>query len=667
MRTEKFLRKSKVIPFLTSLQIDRQVNFNNLISKAKLLKLDGIELVQWDEEVWEITGGRLLQQSGRNSLSITMNFSYPPKLGGERIGGDWEQLAKALFLLRLHSKQQNLSNQRGFIAVIGYIAYSVNQRKASIYDITREDLDRACDEISKDYSESFAYNLHKFTAEFAGHLDANGLCKNVLNYKYSKQKRPESANSIGTKRLDDPDTLVTKERVLAPVVFKVLGQLYQNVPKNHKYRFYILLLTFFACSGRRFSELSLLPNQEIQIDKDGVSYLEYFPRKVSKGNTFTPKRKLYLPSQTLPLIKDIIFEIQSLTKNCRETAFEMHRSQTVDLRFLENCPERIYKEDLIKLSINPKILDSTTRLSKEGFVFPDHEKLTVQGIKPTYPIRYTSVDGLKQYCSHNFNPKSLNAIHTDQFGKKYFLHDLMFLRYYTMSGGQSEAYWLPVECTHSMLTTFLRYIDDLVEEYIGLENMPEFTTHDFRHTLNTMLDEGGLSDLLQTEWFSRSDPKDTKAYQHTSPEKKALIIREQLKNGEAGGMLAEQIFSLPIGIQDAVLKARVQAVHDVGTGLCIHNFSQLPCERHLQCSADCKDYVWVKDDKQRLEEQKRILAMTVQAQETVRQQKQSKRVKKSLDWELHNEKKINVLTKQLKENGVVEFDPKAYLKEMLDA
>lgn len=664
MSPEKVLRKSKVIPFLPSLQVDRQANFNSLIAKAKLLKLDGFELIQLDDEVWTITRGRLLQQSGRNSLSVTINFSYSPKLGGERIGGDWEQLAKALFLLRLHSKQQNLSNQRGFIAAVGYIAYFANQRKVSIYNITREDLDRACNKISKDYSESAAYNYHKLVAEFTGHLDVNGLCKNFLNYKYSKQKRPDSANAVGTKRLDDPDTLITNEKVLTPVVFKVLGQLYQNVPKDHKYRFYILLLTFFACTGRRFSELSLLPNQECQTDKDGVAYLEYFPRKFSKGNSFTPKRKLFVPSQTLVILKDVISEIRALTEKCRESALEMHRCQTVDTRFLKNCPEKIYKEDLKELNINPKILDSGSRLNKDGFVFRDHAKLTAAGQKPLHPICYTTREGLKLYCEYNFNPKSLSPIHIDQFGKKYFLHDLMFLRYYTMSSGKSEAYWLPVECTHSMLTTFLRYIDDLVAQYGGLEDIPEFTTHDFRHTLNTMLDEGGLSDLLQTEWFGRSDPKDTKAYQHTSPEKKALMIREQLKNGEAKGILAEQIFNLPINIQDAVLAARVQAVHDVGTGLCIHNFSQLPCERHLQCSAECKDYVWVKDDKQRLDEQKRILAITVQAQEAVQQQKQSNRVKKSLDWELHNNKKINVLSKQLKDNGVIEFDPKAYLGEL---
>lgn len=71
-----------------------------------------------------------------------------------------------------------------------------------------------------------------------------------------------------------------------------------------------------------------------------------------------------------------------------------------------------------------------------------------------------------------------------------------------------------------------------------------------------------------------------------------------------------------------------------------------------------------KDDKKRLDEQKRILAMTVHAQEVVQQQMQSTRIKKSVDWDLHNKKKINVLTEQLQDSGVVEFDPKAYLEEI---
>lgn len=56
------------------------------------------------------------------------------------------------------------------------------------------------------------------------------------------------------------------------------------------------------------------------------------------------------------------------------------------------------------------------------------------------------------------------------------------------------------------------------------------------------------------------------------------MLREDIKKGLVGGLVAEQIKVVPIEIQDAILKARIQAVHDVGTGICIHNFSQTPCE-----------------------------------------------------------------------------------------
>tara|TARA_Y100001934_G_C12387011_1_gene796954 strand:+ start:9325 stop:9981 length:657 start_codon:yes stop_codon:yes gene_type:complete len=215
-----------------------------------------------------------------------------------------------------------------------------------------------------------------------------------------------------------------------------------------------------------------------------------------------------------------------------------------------------------------------------------------------------------------------------------------------------------------MFTTFMRYFPALAQEYASASINVDFTSHHFRHTLNTLLDEGGLSDLLQTEWFGRTSPQDTKAYQHTSREKRALMLREDIKKGLLGGQLAEQIKFVPIEIQDAILKARVQAVHDVGTGICVHNFSQTPCERHLQCSADCKDYVWAKDDKGRLDEQKRQLALTALARETAEAQNKTQKPKKSADWLAHNDKKLTTLSKQLQDNGVQHFNPKEYLREV---
>lgn len=214
------------------------------------------------------------------------------------------------------------------------------------------------------------------------------------------------------------------------------------------------------------------------------------------------------------------------------------------------------------------------------------------------------------------------------------------------------------------MATFLRYFHDLAAQYASSTSENNFNSHHFRHTLNTLLDEGGLSDLLQTEWFGRKNPRDTKAYQHTSREKRALMLREDIKKGHVGGQIVDKLKSIPITVQDAFLKARINAVHDVGAGICVHNFVQTPCERHLQCSADCKDYVWVKDDKGRVEDLKRQYSMTVVARETVEKKSLEKNAKKSADWLLHNDKKLATLTQQLADNNISEFDPQQYLEEL---
>ncbi len=659
-------RKNKVIAFIDRLGLDRTENYNALLKKAKALKLEGFDDVNWKNPAWSITGGRLVKLTGKNNSISTFNFLYSPSLGHGAFTGDWDGLAKALFILRFHRKNQAAPNQRNFITALGYIGYSANLLKQNVQTLTPEALDQACRLISKHYSEGVAYNLHKAVGEIAGHCDANKLSRIRFKYKYAKMKRPDNTGGIQYQRLDDPAVLDTKgDKLIDPLVFKILGELHQNVPKDHKYRFYVQLLTLLVCLGRRFSEISLLPYQKMEKDFDGNSYLIYFPRKATQGDTFTPSRKLYPLSEVIPIITDVIDELNELCMPARETAIEMHRSSSADIRFLADVDDdkRLYKEELEELKISPTVLSSTGWIRKNSIVFKDNNKLSKQGRKPANPFVFTNKSGVADYCNKDFQQYYIDHIHIDQFGEKYYLKDLMLVRHQGLSSG-SYSHWISTQCTHSMLTTFLRYFPDLAKEFASSSIEVDFTSHGFRHTMNTLLDEGGLSDLLQTEWFGRSNPRDTKAYQHTSRGKRALMLREDIKKGRAGGKLAETVQNLPIDTQEAVLKARVQAVHDVGPGVCVHNFSQTPCERHLQCSAECDDYVWAKDDKARIPDQKRQLALTMLAKETSEKQLKSKKPKKSSDWIAHNNKKINTLTAQLKDNGVVDFDPVEYLKEI---
>jgi hypothetical protein len=659
-------RKAKVIPFLDRLEHDRNENLKSLIGKAKLMKQEGFESIIWDDPKWNINAGRLINLTSKNTKSASFNFSLSPKLGYESLTSCWEQVAKALFVLRFHRKHQSTPNQRNFITAVGYVSFAAKQLGQELVRLTPEALDNASDLVSMHYSETTAYNLHKHIAEFAAHCDSNGLCCVLLRYKYAKMRRPSSAGGINYKRLDDPETQETKsDKLIDPSVFRVIGELYLKIPQEHKYRFYILMLALLACTGRRFSEISLLPNQQLSFDDEGNGYIEYFPRKVSRGNAFTPKRRLYLPSEVILIVSDVLVELAKITFEARSIAEEMHKVRGPDIRFLDarQEDEKLYAADLAELRISHTVLYTTGWLRKKNLAWPDHSALTKQGIKPANPIFYTYKSELVKYCFRDFSEACLTVIHRDQFGKEFYLKDLLFIRPLGLSSGR-YAHWLATNCSQSMFTTFLRSFSTLATEYASSGIKVDFTSHHFRHTLNTLLDEGGLSDLLQTEWFGRTNPRDTKAYQHISHEKRVLMLREDIKKGMVSGQIAEQIKAVPIEIQDAILKARIQAVHDVGIGICIHNFSQTPCERHLQCSANCKDYVWVKDDKGRLDEQKRQYALTMLSRKSAEKQISSNKPKKSVDWLMHNDKKLKTLATQLADNGVEYFDLERYLNEV---
>ncbi|MCY1545807.1 hypothetical protein D9M68_817670 [compost metagenome] len=141
------------------------------------------------------------------------------------------------------------------------------------------------------------------------------------------------------------------------------------------------------------------------------------------------------------------------------------------------------------------------------------------------------------------------------------------------------------------------------------------------------------------------------------------MLREDIKAGRVEGKLVEQMRLLPVNRQDAFLAARVNAVHDVGPGICVHLFVQTPCERHLQCSAECNEYVWAKGDEGRKEELKRQYAITVVSRRKAEELSKGDRPKKSVDWLAHNDKKLKTFTRQLADYGIESFDVDAYLSQ----
>lgn len=215
-----------------------------------------------------------------------------------------------------------------------------------------------------------------------------------------------------------------------------------------------------------------------------------------------------------------------------------------------------------------------------------------------------------------------------------------------------------------MFSRFINHdFEKLVREYVTHEEGSKFTSHQFRHTINTLADEGGLSELMQASWFNRSNPRDTKYYQHSSPANLALRYREKIKLGEVGGPVAEQYLQLKVEQRDAFLAARIQGVHHLGPGMCTHAFSQHPCPKHLACQSDCVEYSWDKTDDATKNEVVKVYSIQVLQEFTAIEKYSSSRPGESSQWLSHIRVKLKTLEKQLQDYGI---NPALLKQEVLE-
>lgn len=659
---------AKVAAFLSRLDQDRATNLALLVSKAQMLDMLGFENIVWGAPSWIFTAGPMTLLSAKRSGSPGIYFRHAPKIGAHPLEGDWESAAKSLFCLRAHRSNQKISNHQSFVTAISYISQCVGGNNRLLSRMMPEDLDDACRLISEHYQESTAYNLHKAINEFAAHCDANQLCNVRFEYKYSGLKRPANAGGVSQTRLDAPQNLeqTSGDRIIDLEVFELIGMLYQNVPTGHKYRMYVLMLVMLACIGRRFSEIATLPVQVVGVDAEGRRYLGYFLMKTSKGDNAHPIEKVWLPTDAVSIVEDVVSELTDITQAARSTAKVMRATGGPDLRWIEPYAEdhRFYIADLEALGFSFNVLRPTGWLTTNGHTFPDPDKLTSQGRRPANPSRFTTKQGLIAYCRSTFDPRLNDPVRIATMNKTYYQENLFFIRYQGMSSG-AVSVCVVTTVTHSMFATFLRdHLESLAATHCDNSMKPNFSSHNFRHTINTLLNDGGMSDFVQTKWFGRKYANDTKAYQHTSREKRALIYQEKIREGMIGGVVADNYMKLPVEHKEAYLKAKITGVHELGTGMCTRNLSQSPCPNHLECHAKCSDFSWEKDNDDKKAGIVRAFEIEVVQYENAMTKSQSNRQGESHQWMAHSQKKIETLTSMLSD---FEMDADAIKAKVLGA
>ncbi len=125
------------------------------------------------------------------------------------------------------------------------------------------------------------------------------------------------------------------------------------------------------------------------------------------------------------------------------------------------------------------------------------------------------------------------------------------------------------------------------------------TSHGFRHWLNDIAHRRGIPALSIAEWSGR-DPSQNKFYDHQTPQQfRDQLLDLSIRAGGIGPVFdASDAAPEPRLItRGEFLSAQIGSAHQTDLGVCIHDYSLLPCQKFGDCIG-CEENLFVKGDRE---------------------------------------------------------------------
>lgn len=119
----------------------------------------------------------------------------------------------------------------------------------------------------------------------------------------------------------------------------------------------------------------------------------------------------------------------------------------------------------------------------------------------------------------------------------------------------------------------------------------KFTTHDIRHWLNTIYQNGGLTEDQIALIFNRKYKKQNATYDQTSNKVRTERLKQAVRDKVAFGQVADSYSTLAdFSREDAeeYLTAVLRMANPMPHGVCMLNWATTPCPHHLSCFS-CND------------------------------------------------------------------------------
>jgi hypothetical protein len=344
-----------------------------------------------------------------------------------------------------------------------------------------------------------------------------------------------------------------------------------------------------AAAGFRVGELLTLP-YDCQIEEQRAGRPRYGLRYYKEKNR--EDEKLFAVRWLTPiqaeLARDAIARIRSITEPARQRAQVLEDNPHRVPISLDLATERLTAEDVanqigVKASVEVHAIsvEKLKRYKDKGRIFfhvSDVEAyLLSRRVRRLWTVNRKN--GSRQMLSETLLIAPKNTFHSAKATCSLLIEPLNVQHISNFLGGKRES-----------KSAFERF--DITESDGRFCRM---NSHQLRYWVNDIADKGGLPVDTLTRWMGRENPRDTEAYRFETADEKCNRIKEGIRSGEIRGHLSELYFSLPEEERDIFLDSQVQSVHFTPMGICAHDYSLSPCDRHLNCvRGTCPDYLRTK-------------------------------------------------------------------------
>lgn len=358
------------------------------------------------------------------------------------------------------------------------------------------------------------------------------------------------------------------------------------------------------CEVREHAMLKRIDSDGIEYEEEGEAYgIRVWP---GKGNLAQVK---WVPTVMMSVVQEAVQRLRDLCRPAREIAawYEAHPDRLwlpPHLEYLRDA-EWISMADLGEilgldsvdqwLTGSPEILQRSEAKGQRWVRLTDVQRVLLASMPKNFP--WFNGDKTQSYSSTLIVARR-NEVHATRGTFPCVIGEC---------GVQTFEHWLSGHDNGKKPSVFARW------GFAERDGSPiEVTTHAFRHWLNTVAQLRGMSELDIAKWSGR-DPSQNQAYNHVAPEETLSQIRELLdENGGAGPLFeaaSSERINRPVSRKD-FLAAQIGSAHTTDYGICIHDYSLLPCQVLGDCLG-CSENVFVKGDKKHREKIEKRLELAM--------------------------------------------------------